>query len=303
MRKLHTCLTIGIICSLMSLSQTAVYAQATRTWVSGVGDDANPGSRTAPCKTLAGAYSKTAAGGEISVLDPGGFGGLTITKSITIDGDGTLASVLVSSTSNGITINAGATDVVTIRNVSFIHAGTGNSSGINYISGGQVHVENCTIQNFANAGILANLTAAGSLSVKNTTITSGVSGAFGINVTTTAAMVSASVDNVHIQTDSIGINASTNGVVTVSNSVVSQCASGIRAQYTGVVNAEGCMISNNNTGVQCTDAASIIRLSNVNIFNNTTGVDGTGKVISFGNNRISGNAINANLPLSVLTMQ
>jgi len=67
---------------------TSAQAQATRTWVSGVGDDANPCSRTAPCKTFAGAISKTAAGGEISVLDPGGFGAVTITKSITINGDG-----------------------------------------------------------------------------------------------------------------------------------------------------------------------------------------------------------------------
>ncbi|MCU0340213.1 MAG: hypothetical protein MUE30_10020, partial [Spirosomaceae bacterium] len=74
-------------------------------WVSGVGDDANPCSRTAPCKTFAGAISKTAAGGEISVLDPGGFGAVTITKSITLNGDGTLAGILASGT-NGIVINA-----------------------------------------------------------------------------------------------------------------------------------------------------------------------------------------------------
>src|SRR6266568_3695702 len=88
-------------------------AQATRTWVSGVGDDANPCSRTAPCKTFAGAISKTAAGGEISVLDPGGFGAVTITKSITIDGDGTLAGILASLT-NGIIVNAGVNDKVVI---------------------------------------------------------------------------------------------------------------------------------------------------------------------------------------------
>src|ERR1041385_4764476 len=74
---------------------TLAQAQATRTWVSGVGDDANPCSRTAPCKTFAGAISKTATGGEISVLDPGGFGGVTITKAITLSGDGELASILV----------------------------------------------------------------------------------------------------------------------------------------------------------------------------------------------------------------
>src|SRR5712691_6573712 len=73
-------------------------AQATRTWVSGVGDDANPGSRTAPCKTFAGAISKTAPGGEIDAIDPGGFGTLTITKAVTIDGQGTFASVLAAGT-------------------------------------------------------------------------------------------------------------------------------------------------------------------------------------------------------------
>src|SRR5947207_7356853 len=84
-------------------------AQATRTWVSGVGDDANPCSRTAPCKTFAGAISKTATGGEIDVLDPGGFGAVTITKSITLDGGGFIAGVLVSGT-NGIVVNAAAMD-------------------------------------------------------------------------------------------------------------------------------------------------------------------------------------------------
>jgi hypothetical protein len=63
-------------------------AQATRTWVSGVGDDVNPCSRSAPCKTFAGAISKTADCGEIDALDPGGFGALTITKGLTIDGGG-----------------------------------------------------------------------------------------------------------------------------------------------------------------------------------------------------------------------
>src|SRR5438309_8365754 len=87
-------------------------AQASRTWVSGVGDDANPCSRTAPCKTFPGAYSKTAVGGEIDALDPGGFGTITIGKSITLDGGGgQVASILASST-NGVIINGGATDRV-----------------------------------------------------------------------------------------------------------------------------------------------------------------------------------------------
>src|ERR1700730_4517993 len=104
-----------IIATLFSVPANA---QATRTWVSGVGDDANPCSRTAPCKTFAGAISKTAPGGEIDALDPGGFGALTITKAITIDGGGgQVASVLVAGT-NGIVVQANAsTDIVILRNL------------------------------------------------------------------------------------------------------------------------------------------------------------------------------------------
>src|ERR1700682_4953716 len=98
----------------LALLAVPANAQATRTWVSGVGDDANPCSRTAPCKTFAGAISKTQAGGEINVLDPGGFGGVTITKSITISSEGFEAGVLVSGT-NAIIVNAGANDVIILR--------------------------------------------------------------------------------------------------------------------------------------------------------------------------------------------
>jgi len=130
---------------------SSAWAQATRTWVSGVGDDANPCSRTAPCKTLPGAISKTAAGGEIDALDPGGFGALTITKSITIDGRGTLASVLVSGT-NGIVVAAGPNDVVILRNFSINGIGLG-LNGIKFISGKALHIEDCTITGFMNVGI------------------------------------------------------------------------------------------------------------------------------------------------------
>src|SRR3989442_14568592 len=113
MRKINLLACLAIVL----LGPTLLSAQASRTWVSGVGDDANPCSRTAPCKTWAGAISKTAACGEIDALDPGGFGAVTITKSITLDGTGTFASILASLTT-GIIINAASTDVITIRGIS-----------------------------------------------------------------------------------------------------------------------------------------------------------------------------------------
>src|SRR5437879_12838367 len=105
--------TLGAVAAGVIFS-TLAHAQVSRTWVSGVGDDANPCSRTAPCKTFAGAISKTAGAGEINCLDPGGFGGVTITKSITIKCQYTEGGVLVSGT-NAIVINADATAKVTLR--------------------------------------------------------------------------------------------------------------------------------------------------------------------------------------------
>src|SRR5258707_2547311 len=127
-------------------------AQATRTWVSGVGDDANPCSRTAPCKTFAGAISKTAAGGEIDALDPGGFGAVTITKAITIDGGGgQVASVLVAFT-NGIVVQAGPSDVVTLRNLRINGIGFG-LNGIRFLSGRAINIQNCYVFGFTQNGI------------------------------------------------------------------------------------------------------------------------------------------------------
>src|ERR1700742_4127905 len=114
MRK--SLLSIATLCGgilAMMLAAAPANAQATRTWVSGVGDDANPCSRTAPCKTFAGAISKTAAGGEINCIDPGGFGALTVTKSMTIDCENTLAGVLIAGTT-GINFNGAATDYLVL---------------------------------------------------------------------------------------------------------------------------------------------------------------------------------------------
>ena len=135
-----------VVLSTLVVSVTA-FGQATRTWVSGVGDDANPCSRTAPCKTFAGAISKTASLGQISVLDPGGYGAVTITKSITIDGAGTLGSILHSGV-QGVIVNALTTDTVILRNLQF--DGSGTTIGTNAISVLQakaVIVENCAIFN------------------------------------------------------------------------------------------------------------------------------------------------------------
>src|SRR5438034_4959163 len=141
MKSIRLAINVLAVCVACLICSSLAQAQATRTWVSGVGDDANPCSRTAPCKTFAGAISKTAACGEISVLDPGGFGAVTITKSITINGDGTLAGILAAGV-NGVIVNAGASDTIILRSISINGACTG-LDGIRFLAGKHLHVENC----------------------------------------------------------------------------------------------------------------------------------------------------------------
>jgi hypothetical protein len=148
-------------------------AQATRTWVSGVGDDANPCSRTAPCKTFPGAISKTAAGGEIDTLDPGGFGAITITKAITLDGGGgQVSSILVSGT-NGIVVQAGPSDVVTLRNLRINGIGTG-LNGIRFLSGAAINIQNCYIFGFTSNGI--DIVNAGQANMSDTVVSNNSGG-------------------------------------------------------------------------------------------------------------------------------
>jgi hypothetical protein len=160
-----------------ALSCAPAQAQATRTWVSGVGDDANPCSRTAPCKTFAGAISKTAPAGEIDVLDPGGFGAVTITKAMSIYDDGVgEAGVLVSGT-NGIVVQAGVNDVINLRGLVFNGLGA-SLSGVNFISGAQLNIQNCVIQQFATGITFAPTTSNAKMKVQDTTVLGNAAGVF-----------------------------------------------------------------------------------------------------------------------------
>jgi hypothetical protein len=140
-----------ILMAFFAFATNPASAQATRTWVSGVGDDVNPCSRTAPCKTFAGAISKTAAGGEINVLDPGGFGAVTITKSITIRSDHVEAGVLVTGT-NGITVNAGSSDSIVLDGLDIEGLGSG-LNGVSIISSSSVIIRRSLIHHFAGNGV------------------------------------------------------------------------------------------------------------------------------------------------------
>lgn len=269
---------IVLLALVLALASPSLALAQTRTWVSGVGDDANPCSRTAPCKTFAGAISKTAAGGEISVLDPGGYGAVNITKAITINGEGTLAGILASLTT-GIIVNAGANDVVIIRNVSIQGAGNG-LNGIRYIGGGALVVENVTIEGFTQIGI--DMVTPGSLAVKHTSITDVLAG---VRVSGNG---SASLTDVTIKNANNGINTFA-GITSVNNSVIVHNAwYGLIAEG-GVINAENVTLTGNNVAAQA-QAGATLRISNSSVFNNFTSFGcGGGTLASASNNRVAGN--------------
>src|SRR5262249_17082625 len=159
---------ILVVLVAVSLLPSLTHAQASRTWVSGVGDDANPCSRTAPCKTFAGAISKTATGGIIDVLDPGGFGAVTITKSITIDGSGGSIAGIAAALTTGIIINGPSVHVI-LRNLDIEGLGTG-IVGVNFLQGAELIVEKCNIYGFQTStatGLTVNLTTAGQVMVRD----------------------------------------------------------------------------------------------------------------------------------------
>jgi hypothetical protein len=270
----------------------AAFGQATRTWVSGVGNDANPCSRTAPCKTFAGAISKTATAGEISVLDPGGFGAVTITKGLTLNGTGTLAGILNATGVTGIIVNAPATDTVIIRDVSINGAGTG-ANGVSYTGGKTLMLDHCWIygQNFSatSRGINVNKTAAGNLKVLNTIIENVTED--GVHSTTTAGQVLMTISNTDIMNcGGDGIEGVANTLMAIVNSRVTHNGNGIRTSGAGCqFNIDDVFVSYSSVGIQASTGSNI-RVSDSIIAQNATGVSANGGTVdSFQGNSLMGN--------------
>jgi hypothetical protein len=270
---------------------TLAHAQATRTWVSGVGDDANPCSRTAPCKTFAGAISKTATGGEISVLDPGGFGVVTITKAMTINGDGTLAGVLSAGTQAfliNITTNL-PTDKVVIRSVSINGAGTG-TDGVRMADGQELILDNVTISGVTDAGVDITQSQSGNVFLHNVRISKCL---VGVRTQTTAGNVGGAFDSVFIDgATSHGIECVNNTALAMRNVETSRCGgSGVRSAA-GTINLsiENSVSSGNNFGYEAT--AGSLRIANCGMYFNNTNCSSA--VLSAGNNRSAGNTTTNN---------
>ena len=312
-------LRILVVLSFVFAVCTIAQAQATRTWVSGVGDDVNPCSRTAPCKTFAGAISKTFINGEIDCLDPGGFGTLTATKSITLDGTGTFGSILASGTT-GIIINiaVNANDplrTVTIRGLSINGAGASGAvgtrtgiNGINVTSNGAaaVFVEDCVIFKFSQNGInVTNVPNNFNLYIRNSVIRDN--GLAGVSMSSSNAsfFMRGSFENSHFKGNQNGINAGANSRISADNCSLSgntnagALAKSVSAGIVAVVNLSNCQVSANAVhGVQAggagTLATSIVRLNKNHITGSGTdgiNIGASGEVDTYGNNQIFGNNV------------
>jgi hypothetical protein len=279
---------------LMTLVAASAFAQATRTWVSGVGDDANPCSRTAPCKTFAGAISKTASGGIIDALDPGGFGAVTITKPITIEGNGTLASIL-SSGVQGVIVNitSGTNRDVVLRNILIDGAGvTLGTNGINFIAGDSLTVEDCYITHYSTTGILFQPNSNAQLTVRRTGVYLSTIGirATGVGAVTASATIADST----IAKNGTGIQGDQNSKVTVRNCYVDgNTADGIlgTSSSSEQMTVDFTVASNNGTGIRANGGGTEVRVNNSTITGNGTGVSSTasGQICTYTSNRLAQN--------------
>ncbi|MEA3029335.1 MAG: hypothetical protein QOG13_660 [Sphingomonadales bacterium] len=277
--KIRILLAVTASAFSLTLAASPASAQATRTWVSGVGDDVNPCSRTAPCKTFAGAISKTATGGEINCLDPGGFGGVTITKALSIVCQYTEGGILSAGAGvNGIVVNAPAGSHVFLQGID-LHGAQSAQNGIRFIGGASLTVQDSTIRAYnASSGQGINFAPAGTstLSLRNVSISNnGTVGTGG---------------GIIIAPTGVGTAAVTMQEVTVVNNP----GSGIVINGASIVMITDSNVSyNTGFGIRTSTGSPTVRVGNTTITGNGTGVsDSAGTIESYGNNRLIGNSGN-----------
>jgi len=262
-------------------------AQATRTWVSGVGDDVNPCSRTAPCKTFAGAISKTATNGEINCLDPAGYGAVTITKSITIDCEDTQGSILASLV-NGVILNGASIDV-RLRGLSINGAGNGINC-VRVLGSGTVKLtlDEVVCSGFATHGIsVETSTGSSKIVVFNSSFRNNAGNGINTFVTGTGSTTIA-VDGSLFANNGVAVNLGSAATGSVHDSVVSNNTTGLQASSaTSILSAKDNQIVHNGTGISALSGCTI-RIGGNLVTGNNIGLSGT-NIFTWGGNFVDGN--------------
>jgi hypothetical protein len=233
-----------------------VQAQATRTWVSGVGDDANPCSRTAPCKTFAGAISKTATNGEIDALDPGGFGAVTITKSITIDGGSPGQGGILAALVNGVIVNAPNTSQIVLKNLT-INGVSSGFDGVRYLAGLSLHLHNVSIDGMTGFCVNFKPTNVGFLFISDSKFTKCAAG--GVMVDGTTTFQRATITRTVADGNLFGYKAFSQALVNITESTAG--AAGDAGYFADGANAKLFAVSSgamlNATGVKAANNAEV----------------------------------------------
>jgi hypothetical protein len=278
----------------VALCACATFGQAQRTFVSGSGSDSNPCSRTAPCRTFDQAISQTNAGGEVTVLDSAGYGAFTINKSISvISPPGVYAGISVFS-GTGITVNAGSTDIVTVRGLSLNNQGGGGGVSCNAV--GTLRVESCVVRGFTQStGI--DFAGGSSVVVKDTVISDCYTG---LSVTAQmGASLHATLEHLTVARSinvAIDVFSSGSTQATIRDSDLSGNHIGVEVEASGAraaarLDVERCLITGGATGVIAGFSSASVSISNCVITRNTNGfatISG-GTMYTRGNNTIFGN--------------
>ena len=249
-------MNILLLTFFFALSASFVNAQATRTWVSGVGDDVNPCSRTAPCKTFAGAISKTATNGEINCLDPAGFGSVTITKSITIDCTGTLGGVLAAGT-NGVIVNVTAVgDVrrsVTLRGLNINGAGTG-INGVRILAAARVFIERTVLDGFTQNGVSIENTTPVQVFISDSNIRNNTGSGVSTFTTSTAEIA---VTKCMIGGNGTGVMARENSTFRISGNSIMHNKTGLFFLSGKIISFKDNVIDGNGTNGMPTSSVAL----------------------------------------------
>jgi Right handed beta helix region len=285
----------------VTLPAVSAQAQSPRTFVSAAGSDSNPCSFAAPCRHFQAAVNATSPGGEVDALDPAGYGPITISQAITIEGQG-WSYIAPPTGGNGITINAVSGNVA-IHGVSLNGVGiTGMTFGIAFNSGSSLTVRDSVIQNFTKDGIHFQPAASSQLSVLNTLVSNN--GSNGISIPPTGSGTTTGVLN-HVDIENNGVNGlfvdsvglqSIN--VTFSDSVsANNGANGVLTQHPlAWVTIRRCTISNNVTGLAAAGSGAIVIAQSIITGNGNAWDNGSGGIGSAGDNFIINNSSNNNSP-------
>ena len=294
MKQKTLVLAAALFVTLICAAQTQ--AQALRTFVAVAGNDANDCTFGTPCRTFAGAVPNTAPGGEITALDSGEYGVVTIDKALTLQAaPGAHVSLGDGTSNSAVTINAGASDVIMVRHLHISRSGS-TLRGIDFNSGGALHIESCVVTGFHGPGIQfdagdgCSANGCPELFVKDTIMRNNSKGIL-------FSGGSASLDHCRIENNTTGVHVGLQSRVTIRDSVVAGNSSyGLKSEVLADTILENCAVTRNGTGIKASSGGLFVGrfyVSNTLIVGNLTGLlPSGGRIISFGNNRLAGNTTN-----------